>query len=342
MGLIAEHISARAQTLKPYTPREKQLLALKYTPAQVRAIEAGEASINPTDVVAQGRLRSGPMTLQYLDDFSNIEPVIDKPIRAPDADIDPEIRELTDEETQAKFAAWTEDQAQKQREYEARQDGYSSEEEEGADLYAKAQEAGVYPGDGLTPSQRRERLRKYLEYGEGPDELAGWERFISDPSNFFYSPKGTLNSQSDVLAPELPKIKRPDLISQNEDEDPHMLRLQKQTGMDKDAIRKIRVKNLVAHRVVNQTRMGKIQSMYFLTIAGNQNGMLGVGEGKAAEAEDGRRQAMMAAIRNMKPVPRYEERTIFGEVEGKVGASVVQLSARPPGMSPRPSAVRHA
>jgi small subunit ribosomal protein S5 len=41
---------------------------------------------------------------------------------------------------------------------------------------------------------------------------------------------------------------------------------------------------------------------------------------------------MMNAIRNMRPVPRYEERTIYGDVEAKVGASVVQLSARSPGM----------
>lgn len=40
---------------------------------------------------------------------------------------------------------------------------------------------------------------------------------------------------------------------------------------------------------------------------------------------------MMNAIRNMRVVPRYEERTIFGEVEAKVGATVVQLGARPPG-----------
>lgn len=114
-------------------------------------------------------------------------------------------------------------------------------------------------------------------------------------------------------------------------EDPHLLRLRQQTGLSAQEIRNLRIKNLVAHRVVNQTRMGKIQSLYFLTIAGNQNGMVGVGEGKAAEDEDGRRQAMMNAIRNMRVVPRYEERTIFGEVEAKVGATVVQLGARPPG-----------
>jgi small subunit ribosomal protein S5 len=91
------------------------------------------------------------------------------------------------------------------------------------------------------------------------------------------------------------------------------------------------VKNLVNHRVVNQTRLGKIQSMYYLTIAGNENGMIGIGEGKAIENEDASKQAMMNAIRNMRPVPRYEDRTIYGDVEAKVGASVVQLSARSPG-----------
>lgn len=125
---------------------------------------------------------------------------------------------------------------------------------------------------------------------------------------------------------------KPPRRQDTEELDPHMLRLSQQTGLDKDQIRKIRVKNLITHRVVNQTRMGKIQSLYFLTIAGNQNGMVGVGEGKAAEDEDGRRQAMMNAIRNMKPIPRYEDRTIYGEVEAKVGASIVRLSSRPPGL----------
>lgn len=131
---------------------------------------------------------------------------------------------------------------------------------------------------------------------------------------------------------ESPKLRIPGVQFGSDVEDPHMTRLCQQTGLTKEEIRRIRVKNLVSHRVVNQTRMGKIQSLYFLTIAGNQDGMLGIGEGKAAEDEDGRRQAMMNAIRNMKPIPRYEERTIYGEVEGKSGASVVQLSSRPPGM----------
>ncbi|KEQ73925.1 hypothetical protein M436DRAFT_44681 [Aureobasidium namibiae CBS 147.97] len=238
LGLVQQRVDAAARTFKPYTPREKQLLALKYTPAQVRAIEAAEASIDPKDVVRQGKIRRDTFALTYIDDLAKIQPLVDKPVRAPTDDIDPGIRMRTEDE-------------------------------------------------------------------------------------------------QDSLAPEMPKIKSLGMKFESEDDDPHLQRLMQQTGLTKEAIRRIRCKTLVNHRVVNQTRMGKIQSMYYLTIAGNENGMLGIGEGKAGEDEDAIRQAQYAAIRNMKPIPRYENRTIFGEVEAKVGASVVQLSSRPPGFGNR-------
>jgi ribosomal protein S5 len=34
----------------------------------------------------------------------------------------------------------------------------------------------------------------------------------------------------------------------------------------------------------------------------------------------------------MRPIKRYEQRTIFGTVSGKVGATELELYARPPGM----------
>ena len=222
-------IEARAAQLTPYTEREKELLAMRYTPEQMKIIEAGEAAISPRDMAEQGRLRGDAFRPTYIDDFSTLRPLVDKPIRL------------------------------------AVDDAKQAQQEQGK---KKAAKALPLPG---------------VKYGA-------------------------------------------------EEEDPHMLRLRQQTGLSQRDIRNIRVKNLVSHRVVNQTRMGKIQSLYFLTIAGNQDGMLGIGEGKAAEDEDGKRQAMMNAIRNMRPIPRYEERTIYGDVEAKVGASVVQLSARAPGM----------
>jgi len=45
--------------------------------------------------------------------------------------------------------------------------------------------------------------------------------------------------------------------------------------------------------------------------------------------------ARLAAIRNLQPIPRYEERTIFGDVKGKVSAVEVKLFARPPGFGLR-------
>jgi small subunit ribosomal protein S5 len=59
---------------------------------------------------------------------------------------------------------------------------------------------------------------------------------------------------------------------------------------------------------------------------------LGIGEAKGQEAEETQVNARIAAIRSMQPIPRYEERTIFGEVEGKVSAVEVKLMSRPPGI----------
>lgn len=229
MGLAEASNTHNAARVRPYTDREKELLAMKYTPDQLEAIEVGERTIGDEDLQVQGRPRMDPMRISYYDDFSKIRPVIDHPAEG--------------EET--------------------------------------------------------EDVGKLLKSG------------------------------SSSSAPNSRAVQTRQQIA--EATDPRILRLSQQTGLTPAEIQRLRVKNLVNHRVVNQTRMGKIQSLYFLTIAGNEDGMLGIGEGKAAEDEDGRRQAMMAAIRNMRPVPRYEDRTIFGDVEGKVGASIVQLSARPPG-----------
>ncbi|EMC91846.1 hypothetical protein BAUCODRAFT_78828 [Baudoinia panamericana UAMH 10762] len=227
-------IQARAAQLQPYTQRERELLAMRYTPEQMEIIEAGEAAISSRDMAEQGRLRGDAFRPTYIDDFSTLRPLVDKPARLA----------LDDAEDQA--------------------------------------------GDKKKKDVKKLKLPGPLSATEGSGGA-----------------------------------------------EPHLQRLSLTTGLPLRTLRSLRIKNLVSHRVVNQTRMGKIQSLYFLTIAGNQDGMVGVGEGKGAEDEDGRRQAMMNAIRNLKPVPRYEGRTIFGEVEGKVGGSVVKLMARPPGFGNR-------
>ena len=149
------------------------------------------------------------------------------------------------------------------------------------------------------------------------------------------------------LAPEIPKgipeMQKyvPKLKPGEVEIDPAMKRLMRQTGYSLDQIRRFRVKNLVVHRVVNQTKMGKIQSMYYLTVAGNGRGLLGIGEGKSTEPEDARRQAHFSAIRNAQPIPRYEDRTIFGDVKVKIGAVELELMTRPPGMYFAPGRSSH-
>lgn len=103
------------------------------------------------------------------------------------------------------------------------------------------------------------------------------------------------------------------------------------TGLNSSQLKQIQTKVLVMHRVVNQTRLGKIQKAYVLVVAGNRNGLLGIGEGKSEEIGAAREQAEYRAIRSMQPVPRYERRTIFGDVKGKVAGTELILMNRPPG-----------
>lgn len=117
-----------------------------------------------------------------------------------------------------------------------------------------------------------------------------------------------------------------------DEEDARNLTLARMTGYTPQFIKSLYVRSLVKHRVVNQTRLGKIQKMYVLSVAGNGDGLLGVGEGKATEIEAAIKTANYQAIRNMQPVPRYEKRTIHGDMKVKIGAVEVEILARPPGM----------
>ena len=274
-GLKPEHF-------KTYTDKNKKILKEWYTPAQFAAIEAGESAVDPQDLAEQATLRDGPWAFDYLDDFAQIHPVIDKPVRAPEENYDPKLR-------------------------------YKNEDEIGEDFAKFIQDLPDEPT----------RL-DYMKFRDNLRLTVGKEEAERNPRNY--------------LAPDIPKgipemkkygsTRKPGEV----EIDPAMKRLMRQTGYSLDQIRRFRVKNLVTHRVVNQTKMGKIQSQYFLTVAGNGRGLLGIGEGKSTEPEDARRQAHFAAIRNAQPIPRYEDRTIFGDVKVKIGAVELELMTRPPGM----------
>jgi ribosomal protein S5 len=170
-----------------------------------------------------------------------------------------------------------------------------------------------------------ERITKRLGFNPN-DDL--W--FVDGPNKSLYS-----REIYSALAAPIPKIKDPGATYPSGVSDALAVayaRLAKQMGVEVAYLRKFKVKKLVVKRVVNQTRKGKIGSFYSLSVAGNQNGILGIGAGKSAEMEDSILQSRLMALRNLAPVLRYEGRTIYGELNKKVGGTTVQLSARPPGV----------
>lgn len=263
--------------LKPYVEDDWKALAQIYTPEQLEAIKAGEAAVDREDLSHQGTFREDSFALPYFEDLSFVHPVVDKPVRAPESNSDPNFRFKDEDELLDDVTDWA---------------------------------------------------MNLSENSEQPD----WAKFRDNMRLTVGKEESERNPRS-YLAPNLPRIDGLHRHKNSDDIPLAMRRLMKQTGYSRELIRSFRLKVLVSHRVVNQTRFGKIQSMYFLAVAGNLKGMLGIGEGKSVEPMDAHNQACMAAIRNMVPIPRYEGRTIYGDVKAKVGATVVEVMTRPPGTS---------
>lgn len=138
-------------------------------------------------------------------------------------------------------------------------------------------------------------------------------------------------------APELGKVPGMaglyKLTKENSDADDEGVytEIQRLTGMSLRELQSLFNKVLVTRFVHNQTRLGKVRSLSVLAICGNGNGRLGIAMAKSTEAEVAVQTAKLLAIRNMKPVRRYENRTVFGNIKAKVSGTIVELSARPPG-----------
>ncbi|KAF4984628.1 hypothetical protein FZEAL_204 [Fusarium zealandicum] len=122
---------------------------------------------------------------------------------------------------------------------------------------------------------------------------------------------------------------------QGQDDSGKYQEIKRLTGMSLKEIRSLVTKGLVTRYVSNQTRLGKVRSTSVVAIAGNGNGRLGLGMAKSTEPGVAEETAQMLAIRNMKPIRRYENRTIYGNVTSKISGTVVELMARPPGFGLR-------
>jgi small subunit ribosomal protein S5 len=147
------------------------------------------------------------------------------------------------------------------------------------------------------------------------------------------------------LAPALPNRisgvteeyqRQADTVDDGLDEAGEYQELKQRTGLKVSEMTGLAAKVLVVRFVHNQTRLGKVRSSSVVAIAGNTKGRLGLGIAKSTEFTIAVSKAKAMAIRTMRPVPRYENRTIYGNVEAKISGTVVQLFARPPGGIPLP------
>ncbi|KAK2806433.1 hypothetical protein FQN50_005850 [Emmonsiellopsis sp. PD_5] len=289
----------------PYTKEEKARLAEEYTPEQIAAIEAGEESVKAEDLAKQFAQKDDPWSLQYLDDFSTIEPTVDRHVRNPVKNV-PIPRMKSEDELMGEVSEFFDTMTEEDIE---------NNPEKIADFMDKMDlvkdpidEASSLVPDITHPYETLEKM------GEGPDlELRRKEMELEQNAEG----KGRMDS-GDASETELDYAK-----------------LKLATGLDEVDIKRLNVRVLVVRQVANQTRLGKVRKSAILSVAGNGNGLLGIGEAKARDFKAALVQAHARAIRNMKPIQRYENRTIFGDVRGKVGAVEVELMHRPPGFGLR-------
>jgi len=316
MGLIEQENSEMDQfdpedkNFEDYTSEELEALEKKYTPGQIKAILAGEAAIDVEDLEKRGVIRSDIGGLTYFDDLSKLRPVVDREPKY-GGPIDPNARPLTERELSQ---LWHQEYEKAYLEVERPPPKTQEEAEE--------QEGKRYGGDQVATMKADDRTPLYMG-SNGPIPRAHSQYALAPGL-----PRTFLNDGQPKVQVEKEKDEE-----EADPRDPEGVynRLIKQTGLTLDQILDYKVKILVQHRVVNQTRLGKIASVYCLAVAGNGNGRLGIGEAKGQETEETSSNAKIAAIRSMQPIPRYEERTIFGEVQGKVSAAEVKLMCRPPG-----------
>lgn len=284
-----------------YTEEQKARLAKVYSPEQIAAIEAAEEAIDPKDLAEQFGVRRDPMKFNYLDDFSVIEPVVDHHIRPPKENTDYNSRLKEEEELDEDIWKFIQD---------------LPDNATNADLVRFVENTRMSVG--------KEDNERNPHMAILPDIFERGENLHKD-----LSPDGTpVEEAKSALRAE-----------DNEELTPDLIRVLQSTGWSLDKIRSLKTKTLVQHGVVNQTRLGKIRRYYCLSVAGNGSGLLGIGEAKSEEPIDAAIQSRYRAIRNMQPVLRYENRTIFGDVTGKVGAVELRLMNRPPGIYIIPSIV---
>jgi len=334
-----------------YTKEEIEQLRTRYSPQQIAALEAGEAAIDPRDLTVQGRLRVDPYALPYIDDFAESQPIIDKRARNKEAP-DPNARFMNLDEFTEDLINWADKFQQGDvtgtlktlvdfvpEQFKKVPEGRWTRE-----VREDAQKAFKRYLEGEVNKQAKKN-EGVIESGSGPTD-ADVLQYILERSVMTDANRTTNSS----LAPALPnKVPGVSGLYKNaiDPEDGGLddigiyQDLKKRTGLTVRAIMGLHNKCLVRRWVSNQTRLGKVGKTSIVWVAGNGDGWLGIGEAKSTEASIAALKARLLAIRNMRPIRRYENRTIYGSVTSKISGTVVKMSARPPGRLTPPQSAGH-
>ncbi|KAG2067805.1 hypothetical protein BDR04DRAFT_1104376 [Suillus decipiens] len=105
--------------------------------------------------------------------------------------------------------------------------------------------------------------------------------------------------------------------------------------LSREALDKLYKFQLISRRITQQTGKGKIHRQYALVVVGNGDGLVGYGEGKDEELPRASDKAFAAAVRNMDSVERFEKRTVWTDMETKLGSTHIILRPRPVGFGLR-------
>ncbi|KAK0626227.1 ribosomal protein S5, C-terminal domain-containing protein [Immersiella caudata] len=336
-----------AKKFPQYTPEELAELSKIYTKEQMASLQAGEAAIDPRDLTIQGRLRKDPYRINYLDDFSTIQPVIDKrPKRnqAPDPmarfmDLDHFTRDLIEWADQFEVGEVT---------------GTLKKLEDFVPVEFRDKSEAQWPGKVRTDAHESYMAYLQEEAAKGKDgkSAQGGDRLLRGPTDAdilsyilrrsSMTDKGLISNSE--MAPGLPNkvpgvegmYKNPvDPEDEGLDEEGKYQDLKVRTGMTVKEILNLRTVVVSRRWVSNQTRLGKVGGTSIAVIAGNEKGWLGLGVAYSTEPSEAMNKALLKSIENMKPILRYEDRTTYGNLECKISGTVVRLFARPPGFGLR-------
>ncbi|CAG8559622.1 20790_t:CDS:2 [Dentiscutata erythropus] len=144
-----------------------------------------------------------------------------------------------------------------------------------------------------------------------------------------------LDISGTIIDPPFPTTRPSSIITAPETESDDTDVLSAITGLSSIEIRDLQKKALVIKRVKNQTAKGRVVSMYALVVVGNGDGVAGFGEGKHEESPTAIKKATNQAIKNLRYFERYDDRTIFHDIEHKFHGTTIKFFARPPGFGIR-------